>query len=64
MPILKGNVRRLSKVSITFNPLGLKVDLPYKMVSIIPLFSSLGMGKQRGVRPKLSLEKKSPTSVD
>lgn len=64
MPILKGNVKRLSKVSITFNPLGLKVDLPFRMVSIIPIFSSLGMGKQIGVRPKLSLEKKSPTTVD
>jgi hypothetical protein len=64
VPILKGNVKRLSKVSITFNPLGLKVDLPYRMVSIIPIFSSLGMGKQIGVRPKLSLEKKSPTTVD
>jgi len=64
VPILKGNVKRLSKVSITFNPLGLKVDLPFRMVSIIPIFSSLGMGKQIGVRPKLSLEKKSPTTVD
>jgi len=64
VPILKGNVKRLSKVSIIFNPLGLKVDLPYRMVSIIPIFSSLGIGKQIGVRPKLSLEKKSPTTVD